>query len=63
MARGSSHWKKYGTKCENCRRTEPEVKLTRHHVKNSKGNKTGEIKVLCRECHDEVEEKLDTNSK
>ena len=30
--------------------------MTRHHVKNSKGVKTGEIQKMCRDCHDEVEE-------
>lgn len=30
--------------------------ITRHHVKNSKGIKTGEIEKMCRNCHDEVEE-------
>ena len=30
--------------------------MTRHHVKNSKGKKTGEIQKMCRDCHDEVEE-------
>ena len=30
--------------------------MTRHHVKNSKGIKTGEIQRMCRDCHDEVEE-------
>jgi len=31
--------------------------MTRHHVKDSKGRKTGEIEIMCRDCHDEVEEK------
>ena len=30
--------------------------MTRHHVKNSKGIKTGEIQKMCRECHNEWEE-------
>jgi hypothetical protein len=30
--------------------------LTRHHVKSQRGVKTGDIQILCRDCHDEVEE-------
>lgn len=31
--------------------------LTKHHVKDIYGIKTGEIQILCRSCHDEVEKK------
>lgn len=30
--------------------------LTKHHLKNRKGKKTGAIKILCRRCHDDAEE-------
>ncbi|MDE1868146.1 MAG: hypothetical protein KGI08_10620 [Thaumarchaeota archaeon] len=51
MACGSSHWKKYGTECKKCHKTEPEVKLTRSHELTKEGKKTGKIEVLCVECH------------
>lgn len=30
--------------------------MTKHHVKDDLGRKTGEIEKMCRDCHDEVEE-------
>jgi len=39
--------------CPNCKQLRY---MTRHHVKDSKGRKTGEIQRICRDCHDEVEE-------
>ncbi len=39
--------------CPNCNQLRY---MTRHHVKNSKGEKTGEIQRMCRDCHDEIEE-------
>jgi len=30
--------------------------MTRHHVKDKRGRKTGEIQKMCRDCHDEIEE-------
>jgi len=52
MALGASHWSKYGDACVKCGTKE---NLTRHHLKNSDGNRTGEIIVLCWKCHQEVE--------
>lgn len=40
-------------KCENCFKKK---KLTKHHLKDHKGNKTGEIQLLCRDCHDIAED-------
>jgi len=51
MSHGKSHWKKYGTECNQCHKTEPEVKLTRHHELNQNLMKTGKIIVLCYICH------------
>ncbi len=39
--------------CPNCNQLRY---ITRHHVKNRKGKKTGEIQRICRDCHDEIEE-------
>lgn len=50
MALGSSHWSKYGDKCTYCKKTEPEVKLTRHHILKN-GRRTSQIIVLCVDCH------------
>jgi len=50
MALGSSHWSKYGNKCICCGSTE---KLTRHHIVKN-GKRTGEIIVLCSECHEKI---------
>lgn len=30
--------------------------MTRHHIKDNFGKKTGEIQIMCRDCHDEIEE-------
>ncbi len=30
--------------------------MTRHHVKDELGRKTGDIEIMCRDCHDDVEE-------
>ena len=29
--------------------------MTKHHVKDNLGRKTGEIQRICRDCHDDVE--------
>lgn len=29
--------------------------MTKHHVKDDLGRKTGEIEKMCRDCHDDVE--------
>lgn len=29
--------------------------ITKHHVKDNFGRKTGEIEKMCRDCHDDVE--------
>lgn len=39
--------------CPNCNQLRY---MTRHHVKNRNGKKTGEIQRICRDCHDEIEE-------
>lgn len=39
--------------CPNCNQLRY---MSRHHVKNIKGEKTGEIQRMCRDCHDEIEE-------
>ena len=40
-------------KCPNCK----EIRyMTKHHVKDDLGRKTGEIEKMCRDCHDEIEE-------
>jgi len=41
-----------GKPCAVCNTTE---KLTRHHLKDLAGNRTGEIQILCSGCHDNVE--------
>lgn len=38
--------------CSCCSATE---NLTRHHLKNIKGNKTGMTQILCRKCHNQAE--------
>jgi len=38
--------------CAYCSRTN---NLTRHHLKDIKGNKTGQTQILCRKCHDQAE--------
>jgi len=65
MALGKSIWFKYGEVCIDCGKTEPEVKLTRHHLKKNgkktrhhlkkNGKKTGEFVVLCKNCHSKIE--------
>ena len=45
--------KKYNQPCAECGTFE---NLTRHHLKNNKGKKTGKTKILCRRCHNDVEE-------
>ena len=40
-------------KCPNCNQIRY---MTKHHVKDNLGRKTGEIQKMCRDCHDEVEE-------
>ena len=46
-------FEKYNTACTECGTLE---NLTRHHLKNMKGKKTGVITILCRSCHDDAEE-------
>ena len=48
MALGASHWSKYGDSCQKCG---SKKKLTRHHLKDNNGNKTGKIIVFCVSCH------------
>ena len=43
----------YGRPCNICGTLEY---LTRHHLKNERGKKTGEIEILCRRCHNDAEE-------
>jgi len=44
---------RYGKSCYDCSAKD---NLTRHHLKNPKGMKTGEIRILCRDCHNAAEE-------
>ena len=44
---------RFGIPCEVCGTKD---RLTKHHVKNDYGSKTGDIQILCRECHDAIEE-------
>ncbi len=30
--------------------------MTKHHVKDNLGRKTGEVQNMCRDCHDDIEE-------
>jgi len=39
--------------CPNCNQLRY---MTRHHVKDRNGKKTGKIQRICRDCHDEIEE-------
>ena len=41
---------------EKCPKCDQIRYMTRHHVKDHLGRKTGEIQKMCRDCHDEVEE-------
>lgn len=45
-------WRKYAIQCAECKTIE---NLTRHHLKNNDGKKTGKIKILCRKCHNRAE--------
>lgn len=45
-------YEKYGKPCADCGAING---LTRHHLKDNNGFKTGEIQILCRPCHDEAE--------
>lgn len=38
-----------------CSKCELECEITKHHVKDVDGIKTGEIQYVCRECHDGIE--------
>lgn len=60
MARKLSHWRKYGTKCVKCGKTEPEVKLTRHHIITENNDRSSDIVVMCFECHNLEHEKIDS---
>lgn len=46
-------YEKHKKPCEFCKTI---YNLTQHHIKNRFGEKTGEIQILCRKCHDIVEE-------
>jgi len=54
MARGKSHWRMFAVGCADCHTG---VNLTRHHLKDQYGKKTGEIQILCRACHNLAEER------
>jgi len=41
---------------EKCPKCDQIRYMTKHHVKDELGRKTGEIEKMCRDCHDEVEE-------
>ena len=47
VKRSMVHWTK-GRVCVSCGASD---NLTRHHIKNPVGKKTGRIKILCRKCH------------
>ena len=59
MGRKLSHWKKYGTCCVKCNKTEEETKLTRHHIITKNNDRSSDIVVMCLECHDKEHEKID----
>lgn len=46
-------FEKTGLACTECGAIK---NLSRHHLKNMRGKKTGVIKILCRRCHDDAEE-------
>jgi hypothetical protein len=48
-----NRWEKQDLSCKKCN---VKTNLTRHHLKNKWGGKTGEMEILCRACHD-MEEK------
>ncbi len=48
----SNVYEKYYLNCVRCGTTK---NLSRHHIKDKNGKKTGKIEILCRECHDEAE--------
>ncbi len=48
----SNVYEKYYLPCARCGTTK---NLSRHHIKDKNGKKTGKIEILCRECHDEAE--------
>ena len=41
---------------EKCPKCDQIRYMTKHHVKDNLGRKTGKIKIMCRDCHDEIEE-------
>ena len=41
---------------EKCPKCDQIRYMTKHHVKDELGRKTGEIKKMCRDCHDDIEE-------
>jgi hypothetical protein len=45
--------KNYHKPCAKCGTID---NLTRHHLKYLNGKKTGEIEILCRACHDKIEQ-------
>ena len=49
----SKVFKIFGISCERC---DTKKSLTRHHIKDLLGRKTGEVEILCRDCHNEAEE-------
>ncbi len=40
---------------EKCPKCDQIRYMTKHHVKDDLGRKTGEIEKMCRDCHDDVE--------
>ena len=41
---------------EKCPKCDQIRYMTKHHVNDHLGRKTGEIQKMCRDCHDEIEE-------
>jgi len=59
MPVGRKH-NKYGVPLDKpCARCNTRHNLTRHHIKNKAGRRTGKIIILCRECHDLAEERYE----
>ncbi len=47
-------------KCERCGVDTRTTKITKHHLKDMNGERTGETQRLCRPCHDIAEEEYIT---
>ena len=41
---------------EKCPKCDQIRYMTKHHIKDSLGRKTGKTEKMCRDCHDEIEE-------